>query len=162
MKPHLVVAALALAVVPLIAQDPPKMFRSGVQTVPIYATVIDSNGRLMPDLKEEDFEVLDNCKPAPITLFDATVQPIAVVIALDMSGSMINCDRSREGRGRGVPASLAAQGPREAHVVRRQDHQSSQQFSSNRDELIRFLRTEPAVRQRHAAVGRGRSQRRAN
>ena len=77
-----VLSALALA------QEPQRMFRSGVQTVPIYATVVDATGRLVPDLKQEDFEVLDNGKPSPITLFVTEVQPIAVVVAIDTSGSM--------------------------------------------------------------------------
>src|SRR5262245_42291536 len=97
MKVRLAAVFVGLALATLVAQEPQKMFRSGVQTVPIYATVIDSNGRLMPDLKEQDFEVFDNLKPTPITLFDATVQPIAVIVALDMSGSMINAiDRTKD------------------------------------------------------------------
>jgi VWFA-related protein len=70
-----------------VAQDQ-KLFRSSVQSVPIYATVLDANGRLVPDLTQADFEVLDNQKPAPLTNFVAEVQPISVVTALDLSGSM--------------------------------------------------------------------------
>ena len=140
MKARLAVAFAVLAVAPLVAQDPPKMFRSGVQTVPIYATVIDGNGRLMPDLKEEHFEVFDNGKPTPITLFDATVQPIAVVVALDMSGSMINAiDRAKDA----AEAFLLRLLPKDRAVLLSFDDKitASKQFLSNRDELIRFLRT---------------------
>src|SRR5262245_8577479 len=63
-------------------------FRSSVQSVPIYATVLDAQGRLVPDLKQDDFAVFDNSKPVPLTNFVAEVQPIAVVTALDLSGSM--------------------------------------------------------------------------
>lgn len=145
MKPKLILPLLLLGLAPLAAQEPPKqepqkMFRSGVQTVPIYATVIDANGRLMPDLKEQDFEILDNLKPAPITLFDATVQPIAVFVALDMSGSMINAmDRVKDS----AEAFLLRLLPKDRAMLCSFDDKiiTSQQFSSNRDELIRYLRT---------------------
>ena len=63
-------------------------FRTSVDTVSIYATVSDSDGRLVPDLVKEDFTVLDDGVPREITLFSSDVQPITVVIMLDMSGSM--------------------------------------------------------------------------
>jgi Ca-activated chloride channel homolog len=63
-------------------------FRTSVDTVSIYATVSDSDGRLVPDLVKEDFTVLDDGTPREITLFSSDVQPITVVIMLDMSGSM--------------------------------------------------------------------------
>ena len=64
------------------------VFRSGTRTVPLYATVIDNSKRLVPDLTQDDFEIFDNGKPAPITLFDNEVQPISVVVMLDTSASM--------------------------------------------------------------------------
>ena len=70
------------------AQDPQRTFRTSVRTVPIFATVADETGRLVPDLEQEDFEVLDDGKPAQITFFDKQVQPISVVIAIDTSASM--------------------------------------------------------------------------
>jgi Ca-activated chloride channel family protein len=63
-------------------------FRSSVSTVSIYATVNDSSGRLVTDLDRDDFVVLDNGAPREITLFSSDIQPITVVIMLDMSGSM--------------------------------------------------------------------------
>ena len=63
-------------------------FHGGVQTVPIYATVIDSTGRLVPDLEREHFEVYDDLKLQELTLFKSDVQPVTVVVMLDTSGSM--------------------------------------------------------------------------
>jgi Ca-activated chloride channel family protein len=63
-------------------------FRAGTRTVPVYATVTDANGRLVPDLERTDFEVYDNGKKQDITLFENAVQPISVVVMLDTSGSM--------------------------------------------------------------------------
>ena len=72
--------------VALVAQQP--TFRSGTRTVALYATVTDSQKRLVPDLTKEDFEILDNDKPQPIDLFVNEVQPITVVVMLDTSASM--------------------------------------------------------------------------
>ena len=65
------------------------VFRVTGNTVPVFATVIDRNERLVPDLKREDFQVLDNGKLQPLTLFDNTPQPIRLIVMLDVSGSMM-------------------------------------------------------------------------
>jgi Ca-activated chloride channel family protein len=82
-----VVAALvAVAMIPLAAQQP--TFRTGTQVVSLFATVLDAQNRLVPDLTQDDFEVLDNDKPQPLLVFRSEVQPITVVVMLDTSGSM--------------------------------------------------------------------------
>jgi VWFA-related protein len=63
-------------------------FRSGTRAVSLFATVADTQGRLVPNLTKEDFEILDNDKVQPIVLFDNSVQPITVMVMLDTSGSM--------------------------------------------------------------------------
>jgi Ca-activated chloride channel family protein len=68
------------------AQAP--QFRSGAYTVAVYTTVSDANGRLVPDLGRDQFEVFDNGKRQTITMFANDVQPITVVMMLDRSGSM--------------------------------------------------------------------------
>jgi VWFA-related protein len=78
----ILIAAVAFAP----AQQP--TFRTGAKTVAVYATVTDKSGRLLPDLQREAFEVRDNGKPQPITVFSNEVQPISVVVMLDRSGSM--------------------------------------------------------------------------
>jgi Ca-activated chloride channel homolog len=78
-------AVLPLAVT-LAARQP--TFRSAARTVPLYVTVTDGSNRLVPDLGREDFEILDNGQPQPITLFDNEVRPITVVVMLDTSISM--------------------------------------------------------------------------
>jgi Ca-activated chloride channel homolog len=72
------------------AQQQAPTFKSGTKVVALYATVLDGNGRLVPGLMKEDFEVLDNDKPQPLAVFSAEVQPITVVVMLDTSGSMTN------------------------------------------------------------------------
>lgn len=78
-------ATLALPAV-MRAQTP--LFRSGTRVVSLFATVLDAKGRLVPDLVQSDFEVYDNDKPQPVTLFDNKIQPITVVVMLDTSLSM--------------------------------------------------------------------------
>ena len=87
-------AAVAVAALSLVlrAQEPQQpqqpTFRSGASTVAVYATVTDASGRLVPNLTREDFEVYDNGKLQPLTLFAAETQPISIAIMLDRSGSM--------------------------------------------------------------------------
>ena len=57
----------------LFAQQP--TFRTGTRTVALYATVTDAQKRLVPDLTQEDFEILDNDKPQQIDLFINEVAP---------------------------------------------------------------------------------------
>ncbi len=134
----LVVATALVALT--FAQEPQRTFRSGVQTVPIYATVVDSNDRLVPDLKQEDFEVLDNGKPSPITLFVTEVQPIAVVTVIDTSGSMtLVLDFVTEAAETFILRLL----PQDRGMVASFDDKilMSPGFTSNRDELVGYLRT---------------------
>jgi Ca-activated chloride channel homolog len=70
----------------LAAQQP--TFRAGTQVVSLFVTVADAQKRLVPDLTQDDFQVLDNDKPQPLTYFDNSVHPINVVVMLDTSGSM--------------------------------------------------------------------------
>lgn len=79
---------LAAVVWALLAVPQQPTFRSGVQTVALHATVRSSEGRLVPNLTADDFEVRDEGRVVPITLFSADPQPITVVLLLDMSGSM--------------------------------------------------------------------------
>jgi len=83
-----IVAALAAAllIAPLGAQQ--GKFKVSTNTVALYATVMDADKRLVPDLGEDDFEVYDNGKLQTITSFDNKPLPITVVVMLDSSGSM--------------------------------------------------------------------------
>jgi Ca-activated chloride channel homolog len=65
-------------------------FKSSTQTVVVYATVRDAAGRLVPDLTQDDFELLDDGAPVRIATFSNDIQPITVALLLDMSGSMLS------------------------------------------------------------------------
>jgi Ca-activated chloride channel family protein len=68
------------------AQQP--VFRGGGDAVRVFVTVTDGDGRLVTNLAQNDFEVRDEGKPQPITLFDNSPQPIRLIVMLDVSGSM--------------------------------------------------------------------------
>ena len=82
-----VAAAAALALtIPVVAQQP--TFRASTQVVSLFATVLDAQNRLVPELTKEDFTVFDNDKPQELLVFQSENQPITVVVMLDTSGSM--------------------------------------------------------------------------
>lgn len=131
---------LATTLMATVALADQQIFRSTVQTVPIYATVLDNAGRLVPDLKQEDFEVFDNNKPAAITSFAAEIQPIAVVAAIDTSGSMtLVLDLVKNAAEAFMLRLLPAD---RARIVSFDDKiRWSPGFTADRDKLIDHLRT---------------------
>lgn len=91
-------AGIGLAGPALRAQQDQPTFKSGTGAiVSLFATVMDDQKRLVPDMQRDDFQVFDNDKPQPLTIFDNEVRPITVVVLLDTSGSMTNnLDRLRD------------------------------------------------------------------
>ena len=154
-----VLAVPLLLTLTLSAQAPdqqPPAFRSSAQTVAIYATVLDANGRLVPDLEEKHFEILDNLKPRPLTLFKSDVQPITVVVMLDTSGSMtMNLDLLKTAAERFVlrllPEDRARIGSFSDKII------LSATFTNNRDDLIRILHNDIQFGNPTYSVGRDRS-----
>ena len=63
-------------------------FKAGTSIVPVLTTVTDNQGRLVPNLEQEEFTILDNGKPQAITFFQNETQPFTVVVMLDFSFSM--------------------------------------------------------------------------
>ena len=86
MRVPIVLALLGLAGASVPQQG---SFKSGASTVAVYTTVTDAAGQLVPDLGRDDFEVYDNGKLQPISIFTNDVQPITVVMMLDRSASML-------------------------------------------------------------------------
>ena len=82
-----ILAACVLLVAGLAARQQPT-FRGTTDVVRVFVTVTDRDGRLVTTLTEPDFEIRDEGKPQPISLFDNTPQPVRLVLLLDVSGSM--------------------------------------------------------------------------
>src|SRR5262245_38616878 len=84
-----VTIAIAVAGWTVIAQEPQTpTYRGTNETVRVYATVTDHDGRLVTNLTKEQFEVRDDGKAQPIVVFDNSPQPIQLILLLDVSGSM--------------------------------------------------------------------------
>jgi Ca-activated chloride channel family protein len=83
----LIMSALAGGLLALAEPQQP-VFRGAGDAVRVFATVTDGDGRLVTTLSQADFEVRDEGKPQPITLFDNSPQPIRLIVMLDVSGSM--------------------------------------------------------------------------
>ena len=81
------VVAMGLVAGVLAAGQQPT-FRGASDIVRVFVTVLDRDGRLATKLTQNDFEIRDEGKPQPITLFDNSPQPIRLILMLDVSGSM--------------------------------------------------------------------------
>lgn len=81
------IALCTVAVLAAAAQQTP-VFRGTGEAVRVFVTVTDGDGRLVTTLAQNDFEIRDEGKPQPITLFDNSPQPIRLIVMLDVSGSM--------------------------------------------------------------------------
>jgi len=117
-------------------------FKSGTRTVPLYTTVVDQTGRLVPDLQRDEFEILDNGVVQPTTLFANELQKITVVVMLDTSGSMtFQMDALKEGAEqfalRLLPGDKARIGSFSDKIII-----TPPAFTGNRDELIRAIRND--------------------
>lgn len=85
------ITALALAVFAAVSQGAAPqtpVFRSTADIVPLFVTVVDKSGRLVTNLARDDFQVFDNGKPQPLTVFQNSPQPIRLIVLIDVSGSM--------------------------------------------------------------------------
>ena len=120
------------------AQQPTFKSNTGA-VVSIFATVTDRDNRLVPDLTQDDFEVLDNDQPQPLVLFENETRPITVVVMLDTSCSMTaNLKLLKEAAEQFVIRLLPDD---KAKVGAFNDKiEFGGHFTNNRDELVADLR----------------------
>jgi len=132
---------VAVCVAAPAAQQEPT-FRASTRTVPVFVTVTDAEGRLVPDLGRDDFEICDNGKLQSISVFASDIQPIMVVMMLDRSGSMVDNFRlvqqaAEQFVTRLLPADKARIGSFSSRV-----QVDPRTFTSNHEELIQILHKE--------------------
>jgi VWFA-related protein len=111
-------------------QGPQSTFRSSVEVVTVTAAVRDRRGRVVRDLKQSDFQVIDSGEQRQIRSFDSGEAPISLAIVLDISGSMAvggNIERARH-------AIAVAMGTLRAG----QDEAALYTFDSRLEEVIGF------------------------
>ena len=136
MRALLTPVAILLAAAVLSGQQ--ATFKSGTSIVPVLTTVTDSQGRLVPNLEQDEFTILDNGKPQPISFFQNETQPFTVVVMLDFSASMTaNLDllklATEQFLLRMLPSDKGQVGAFSDKI------QFSGKFTNNRDSLIKDL-----------------------
>jgi len=136
MRALLTPVAILLAAAVLSGQQ--ATFKSGTSIVPVLTTVTDSQGRLVPNLEQDEFTILDNGKPQPISFFQNETQPFTVVVMLDFSASMTaNLDllklATEQFLLRMLPSDKGQVGAFSDKI------QFSGTFTNNRDSLIKDL-----------------------
>ena len=138
---HLAAPALALVAVSVMVAYPQGQatFRSSTRIVPVVTTVTDADGRLVPGLEQDQFEILDNGKPQDITFFENGIQPFTAVVMMDYSASMTaNLDRLQAAAEQFLLRMLKED---TAQVGSFSDKiQFSGEFTSDRDDLIFALK----------------------
>ena len=126
------------------SQDPPAPqpqpgFRARVETVPIYATVLDRYGEIVRNLDRGDFEIYDEGRRQELTTFQAGLQPITAVVMIDRSASMtLNLQLAQTAAEQFVIRMLPDDKVRVGSFSDRVD--LSPQFTSDRDALLLGLR----------------------
>src|SRR5882762_2688169 len=138
MRTFATLALIVTATLTWIAQQEPT-FRATTQIVSVPTTVTDAQGRLVPNLEQDQFSILDNGKPQEITFFQNETQPFTVVVMLDYSASMTaNLDLLRAATEqfliRLLPQDKGQVGAFSDRI------EFSGQFTNDRDDLISALR----------------------
>ena len=144
-------AAVVLAVVALDArpQSPPpaqppqqaQVFRAGLTTVAVPASVYDADGDIVRHLTRDNFMVFDNGRRQEITNFSSGLQPIRAVVLVDASASMMSAiDLAQYAAEQFVirlePEDAAKVGVFSARI------NISPEFTADRDALLKTLRAD--------------------
>jgi Ca-activated chloride channel homolog len=133
------IAMLVAATLTVAAGQDTPTFKATTQIVSVPATVLDAQGRLVPNLEQDEFTILDNGKPQQITFFQNETQPFSVVVMLDYSASMTSSldllrAASEQFLLRMLPQDKGQVGAFSDRI------EFSGEFTSDRDDLISALR----------------------
>ena len=85
-------------------QDEIPVFTADSRLVVVHASVIDKNNKLVTNLQEPAFKVLENGVEQPLKIFRREDLPVSLGIIIDNSGSM----RDKKNRGGGGGAEPGA------------------------------------------------------
>jgi Ca-activated chloride channel family protein len=86
--PAVLAIATALGFEPQIVRDTRPPLHSGVDLVMVTVTVLDSSGRLITGLPQEEFAVFEDGERQPISVFINSRVPVGLGVLLDVSDSM--------------------------------------------------------------------------
>ena len=136
-------SAVLSAVALIFAPDGGQRLKVTTQTVPVFVTVTDSDRRLVSDLVQSDFEILDNGKPQPITTFGNEPTPITAVLMLDTSGSMtLNLDLVKEAAEQFVLRLMPDDRAKVGAFNDKIQILPKDEFTGDRDTLVRILKND--------------------
>jgi Ca-activated chloride channel family protein len=147
MQARRALSGVALSIVTSFAlaargQEPPVQepgFRSRVETVPVYATVLDRYGEIVRNIQRDEFDVYDEGRRQELTTFQAGLQPITAVVMVDTSASMtLNLRLALAAAEQFVIRMLPGDKVRVGSFSDRVD--VSPEFTSDRDALLLGLR----------------------
>jgi VWFA-related protein len=102
--------------------------------------VVDREGRLVTDLTADDFEVYDNGRLQPVSLFASDTQPLALVMMLDRSGSVTPHNERVQKAAEELVANLLPEDRARVGSFSRRVEIFPDAFTSDRNELVRVLR----------------------
>jgi len=139
MRTFTTIAMLVAATLTVAAGQDTSTFKATTQIVSVPATVLDSQGRLVPNLEQGEFTILDNGKPQTITFFQNETQPFTVVVMLDFSFSMTtHLDLLKQATEQFILRMLPAD---KGQVGAFSDKiQFSGEFTNDRDDLVSALK----------------------
>jgi Ca-activated chloride channel family protein len=124
-----------------VTVTPQQKLKSVTRTVPLFVTVTDTDGRLVPDLEREDFEVYDNGKVQSLTVFENKSMPIGVIVMLDTSGSMtLILDRVKAAAEQFLIRMLPEDVGRVGAFNDKIEFLPEDEFTGDRDRLISLLK----------------------
>lgn len=114
------------------------VFRTQAQEVILHAIVVDEQRRLVTNLEQPAFKILENGAPMAITSFHREDAPVAMGVVIDNSGSM---HEDRDKVNRAVLNLIRAGNPNDQTFVVNfsTDSYLDQDFTSNADLLQRAL-----------------------
>jgi Ca-activated chloride channel family protein len=120
------------------SQDEVPVFTAGTRLVVVHASVLGSNRKLITNLPQSAFKVLENGVEQPIKVFRREDVPVSMGIVIDKSGSM------RDSKTRVIAAALdlvRASNPQdEVFIVTFNDHAHlDQSFTSDMKKLEKAL-----------------------
>jgi VWFA-related protein len=116
-------------------QEKPYSLRVPVEIVLVPVTVEDGDGKLIADLQKEDFQLLEEGVPQPITYFSSDPVPLSAVILIDRS-----TDAGTQSLVKETLLSLVeAFSPFDEVAIFQFEHTTDkvQDFTSNKDELLK-------------------------
>jgi Ca-activated chloride channel family protein len=135
----MLILAVAGSVLAAARQQQAPVFRTGTDTVAIYATVLDRYGEMVLNLTKDDFIVFDDEKEQELSLFVSGLQPITATLLVDASASMtLNLDLARSAAEQFIIRMLPGDQARVGFFSDRID--LSERFTPDRDDLLTTMR----------------------